>query len=103
MLNATLKKKSLNNFSAGLGQADVTQPGSIKSPGVHISLTNSLFSCAPGILGFSFAVDMVYLRRVRFSLFEPGMKCGKITYLQCTYWEVKGSLSALIALPTVFH
>lgn len=32
----------LDNFSAGLGQADVTQPGSFKPTGVHISLTLGL-------------------------------------------------------------
>lgn len=55
------EKKSLNNFSAGLGQADVTQPGRFKSTGGHISLTNSLFFPSQGILGFLFAVDTVVL------------------------------------------
>lgn len=51
------EKKSLNNFSAGLGQADVTQPGSFKSAEVHISLTN------PSVWAFGVspnALDMVY-------------------------------------------
>lgn len=61
MLNVTGKKKCLNYFSAELGQADVTQPGSFKSAGVQISQTNPLFPCSPGVMGFSCALDVVFL------------------------------------------
>lgn len=61
MLNVTGKEIIKWFPSTGLGQADVTQPGSIKTAGVHISLTNPLFSPSHGILGFfSFAVGVYY-------------------------------------------
>lgn len=56
------EKNSLNNLSVGLGQADVTQPGTFKSTGVHISQTDPVFSCSQGILGLIFAADMVFFR-----------------------------------------